>query len=160
MRNMSKRLITKLLIACLAISFSQDGSAYSRGSALTCNQLAGRSQYAYGCQIGVFPAAPMQDEIFTIVVSSTEQCMCLPIYSSHQVTNNAISIFFEHPEICPMIFCPVLWEYVLQVGPLPSGWYEITAYFDNFPCTSKMLFVFSEQPLKIYLPIVVRNQSD
>jgi hypothetical protein len=160
MRNMSKGLIAMSLVACLAIIFSQDGSSYSRGSVLACSQSVGQTQWTYDCQIGIFPATPTQDETFTILVSSTEQCACLPTYSSHQVTDDAISIFFEHPELCLMVHCPVAWEYALDVGPLPSGWYEIAAHFDNWPCPSRMLFVFSEQPFEIYLPIVARSESD
>ena len=156
MRNMSKRLIAMSLVACLAIIFSRDGSSYSRGSALVCNQSASQTQWAYDCEIHIFPATPMQDEPFAIVVSSTEECACLPSYSSHQVAHHAISIFFEHPEVCPQIVCPVPWQYALGMEPLPGGWYEITAYFDSCPCPSRMLLVLSEQPFGIRLPIVAR----
>lgn len=160
MGNTSRRLIAVSLIVCLAIIFSQDGSSYSRGPVLTCNQSVSQIQWTYNCQIAVVPAIPMLDEVFTIRVSSTEQCMCLPTYSSHHVTEDAISIFFEHPLVCPTVYCPVAWEYALEIGPLPGGWYEITAHFNGLPCPSRMLFIFSEQPLEIYLPVIVQGQSN
>jgi hypothetical protein len=110
---------------------------------------------------------PTQDEYIQVIASGDWYDTCMPFYQSHQIDNNLIRVdaIVDYPPTtgCGDMITP--WEFTVDVGKLPSGFYEVNLYitdvFNQVPiptalCATKCFTVFTELN-KTYLPIIAKQ---
>ena len=128
------------------------------------------SKTQHGCgpsaRIDVVPSLPTQDEYVQVIASGDWYDTCIPFYQSHQIVNHLIRVdaIVDYPAHtgCADMITP--WEFTVDVGKLPAGFYEVKLYitdvFNQVPiptslCATKHFRIFTELD-KTYLPIIAK----
>jgi len=107
-----------------------------------------------------------QDDDVQVIASGEWYDTCIPFYQSHQIDNHLIRVdaIVDYPAGtgCADMITP--WEFMVDVGKLPPGFYEVNLYitdvFNQVPiptalCATKRFTVFTELS-KTYLPIIAK----
>lgn len=143
-----------LLLVCLIFTSGQNRPAGSSSLPIDCdkgiNQACG-----YNVQITVVPALPTQDDIIQVISSGDWYDSCIPYYYSHQIINNLIrvdAVAYYNPGVwCLQVITP--WEFTINIGGLPSGFYQVNLYIGGAPCATRSFTVLH----RIYLPIITKR---
>ncbi|MFQ5814483.1 MAG: hypothetical protein ACE5I2_14995 [Anaerolineae bacterium] len=118
-------------------------------------------------RIDIVPTLPTQDDDVQVIASGDWYDTCIPFYQSHLIDNNLIRVdaIVDYPAGtgCADMITP--WEFMVDVGKLPAGSYEVNLYitdvFNQVPipttlCATKHFTVFPELN-KTYLPIIAKQ---
>ena len=128
-----------------------------------------KTQQACGpsARVDMAPSFPTQDGYVQVIASGDWYDTCIPFYQSHQIDSNLIRVdaIVDYPAGtgCADMITP--WEFTVDVGKLPSGFYEVNLYitdvFNQVPiptalCATKCFTVFTKLN-KTYLPIIAKQ---
>ena len=114
-------------------------------------------------QIVVSPHPATIDDPLRIEAFGVSGNGCVPIYESHQIIGNVIRVDAivegSITSYCTQVILP--WGFMVEVGNMPSGWYQADLYIADhhispipYLVVSKSFYVF-EEIYPVYLPIVV-----
>ena len=155
-----------VFLLCLAFTSGQ-ASLDSSGSLPVGHRSKTRQACGYNAQINVVPSLPTQNDNVQVIASGDWYDTCIPSYRSHQIDNSVIRMdaVVDYPPGtgCADMITP--WEFMVDVGELSPGSYEVDLYitdlFNQVPttfCATKSLTVFPELS-KIYLPVIAKQSA-
>jgi hypothetical protein len=161
----SRASVVLFVILCMACASGQVSLVSSSGL-LAGHHSHSRQACGPSVQINVVPNLPTQDDHVHVIASGEWYDTCVPFHQTHQIDNNLIRVdaIVDYPANtgCADMITP--WEFMVDIGELPVGSYEINLYitdvFNQVPipttlCATKHFTVFPELN-KTYLPIIAK----
>jgi hypothetical protein len=122
-----------------------------------CSGEVGQGDCGYDFGISIAPSRPTVYDAVQVTAGGVWPHLPAPLYGSCEVVGNVVEMYFIYdplPYVLPVL---VSWGETVDVGPLPSGRYEVRAYINSFCCGSKSFIVF-EELWQVYLPAVVKQE--
>ena len=167
MRTLRKSRASVILVVILCMAFaSGQVSLVSSGCLSAGHHSKTRQACSPSARINVVPSLLTQDDDVQVIASGEWYDTCIPFYQSHQIDNHLIRVdaIVDYPAGtgCADMITP--WEFMVDVGKLPPGFYEVNLYitdvFNQVPiptalCATKRFTVFTELS-KTYLPIIAK----
>lgn len=152
--------VQQMILACVGLYllfvWAEAGAVGPVDVISECSRGVDQRDCGYDFGISVAPSWPTVDDAIQVTAGGEWPHLPAPSYECYLVLGDVIEMHFIYdvPEIVLPVIVP--WGETVDVGPLPSGRYEVRAYINSFCCGSRSFIVFDELR-QVYLPAVVKQ---
>ncbi len=102
--------------------------------------------------VTIQPETPQTGESVTITVDGINPDACVPIYESHQISDNTVVIEADKAadQVCGQV--PTSWSVSVEMGSMAEGSYAVEAYITSYPAGEPIRELYQSREILIGSP--------